>query len=180
MIKLAALAFLPALAATYYTHHDLPSANPRTWVGVEEQDRQFLVALDQRQPNSNPMGSVAGADRAFLADLEFDDRLAMSRAQKELPVLRAIPVEHPAAVPVARVVNSAGTPASPSGGAPEIRRAVPVVATAAATPASPTNLRDAFHESFVSMIEPEVRRATAVDQRRASIVITGAEVIVRP
>jgi len=197
MIKLAALAFIPALAATYYAHQDLPSANPPAWVGVEEQDRQFLAALAHPEPNSNPTGSVASADRAFLANLEFDDHFANARAQRDLPVLRAIPVEHPAAAPVAKVVvTSPPPPASPSGEmpeirraipvvatseeTPEIRRAIPVVATAATTPATPTNLRNAFHESFVTMIEPEGRRGTAGNQRRASILITGNEVIVRP
>ena len=195
MIKLAAIVLLPVLTATYYAHQDestpstdtasTKSRTPST--GVEEHDRQFLASLDRES-------AADRADRHFLADLEFNDHLTALRTRNEIPVLRAIPVEHTApasaAVPVTRaqLVNAVPATASPAenNATREIRRAIPVtpvapvaVAIPATTTAPSTDLRASMRQPFVTMIEPAARPANGADRKRASITIYGDQVVIR-
>ncbi len=146
MIKLAILALVPALAATFYTQQPLSSptlVNLRESGAGEEQDRQFLASLSLQEASRNIANRM---DQQFLANLQEQDRLAAAAGREEIPVMRAIPIEH--------ALPATSTPID----MPEVQRAVAV--------ASPTNLRNAFHQPFVTMIEPEVRLATALGQRR--------------
>jgi hypothetical protein len=174
MIKLAAFTFIAVLVATFYTGQARQvSKTVKEPMAVEEADRQFLAALG-RQASS--VGSVEREDREFLANLQVADRLSTGAGRQEMPVMRAIPMER--AMPIAR--GAAPVAADETlGEVPEVRRAVPVGAAPSSVPSSSANLRNALRESFVTMVEPEVRQ-TAVNGKRASITIHGDEVVIRP
>lgn len=169
MLKLAILTLVPVLAATFYTQQQEPLSQPVTVdlspSAAEAQDQNFLDTL-------NGQGTVDGADQAFLARLQTDDR-----TQPEVPVMRAIPIVH--AAPVVQTIADES-----SLEIHEVRRATPIAKVQTTASTSSSDLRNSLSKPFVTLIEsePETRRTASTiagDQRRASITIFGDSVVVR-
>ena len=178
MFKIAAFAFVPVVVATFYSQEDPkpPMADYSQGSAVEEQDRQFLAAVSRQEISS---GSAERADQAFLAKLQAEERRLAAAARLEIPVMRAIAVERP--LPLAPVASGPAPAAAIDslGEAHEVRRALPVARTAPVASASIADPRNALRQPFVTMIEPDVRQNIGGDRPRASILISGDEVVVR-
>ena len=183
MIKLASFALMPAVLAAFYAHQEpQPLSVDGRRAQVEEMDRKFLASLS---PESVSSGSADRADREFLARLQAEEFRA---AHREMPVLRAIPIER--TMPVARVSAPVVMRDLPTE-MPEVRRAVAVVrgpalasnqpdARLASTVAtsSAENLRSTLQEPYSTLGAREIRRS-AGEGRRAAIVIYGDQVVLR-
>lgn len=182
MIKLASLALVPVLAATFFSQQESlpqPLTVDLSPTHAEQQDRQFLAELGREQP-ARPSVDVARADEAFLANLLAEDQRG---ASAQIPVMRAIPIERPTPIPVARVKSQ--VVADEAGGEfREVRKALPIsrdqIPTSVAS--SSTNLRGTFRQSFITLVNAPAEqpdRTTPGNTHRASITILGDSVVVR-
>lgn len=168
MIKLASLALVPVLAATFYAHQDAPTAADRAeWADTEKQDQQFLDELSQQAPSNS-------SDRQFLAQLQAAE---IPAARPPVEVRRAIAVVHePVAAAPTMVASVPSVSTSETAEMPEVRRAIPVsvpVAPVATAPAG--DLRKSLRQSYVTMVEPDPSEPAP---KRASIMIYGDQVVI--
>jgi hypothetical protein len=184
MFKLASLALIPVLAATFYPHDGAPKSAPsvptiafRTEVGasarasIHEEDRQFLDVISQQESELVSRLAAKQADQEFLINLQEEDLIPVRRAtlpDRSTPddpwadavregheVRRAIPVERPTVV-------------------------IPTATIQAVALTSETHRRSALQQSYATLAdqEPEIRRAIPVNRQRPSISIYGEKVVV--